>query len=852
MTTPTVEELRELSHKIDDLYVTGKEVQGKALLLKALERSKPVPAYHLHFKAKYRAYISEDFPERKELLEQALSHEPDDYFLLRNMGVSLYLLERGEEALFWFDKALALQPNDYRSMRGKGYSLSKMGQDEEALTWFDKALALKSDDYRSMRGKGISLSKMGQDEEALTWLDKALASQPDNPDFMKTKGFILGKMGRNEEAFTWFGKALEVEPDDYYSMRQRGITLSKMGRKEEALIWLNKALAIQENDEPSLRNKAALLDTLNQTQQALAIWEQLLAFYPGNVRALKGKGDTLFSLDRYHEAIDCYHQLLQIFPAYKPIRERLEAAIRLAKPPLDQDELLRIRFGIRVEDLPRHDLPDDHLQEDGTEVKETAIQSHVPSQAEQLRLFDAMQKAWKAAGKLKDKFLQQSEVAQKSLDSFLHTESYFDSELIFLLGLRKWNSYTPTLPGSGTLDLDKNEDRSIGGGYFLFYKGEGIVIDPGFNFLENFHAMGGLLSDINHVFVTHAHNDHTNDLESIFTLFYRRRQNIKKKRDDEAKQAKEQKRKVRPEAFPPFPPNADYYLNLGSFQKFGSLINLRNSPHLGQVRTLTAGDEFPVGTKGLKVRVLKAYHDEMLSEDYAVGLLFTLPMEQRGQTKKIEKTLLFTSDTGYVPKKDTDLPQTETRLREIWHEYSVVKSDFLIPHMGSIKDQEFRVIETEDDFTEAVRERNVFYPNHLGFMGTAMLIRMLEPRHVFVSEFGEELKAFLKPLLDKLKSCVGKLGCKTESFLPMDRVFLCDLRSERIYSLAAGDFIPLKGALFDKLKNPDLFHYFSKGTPSEMRSDKRILHNLKTLYLDIEDKKGSFFKAVDHRLQPKE
>ena len=41
--------------------------------------------------------------------------------------------------------------------------------------------------------------------------------------------------------------------------------------------------------------------------------------------------------------------------------------------------------------------------------------------------------------------------------------------------LRRWGSYTP-----GVIQ------RSAGGGYFLNWDGKGVVIDPGFNFLDNF------------------------------------------------------------------------------------------------------------------------------------------------------------------------------------------------------------------------------------------------------------------------------------------------------------------------------------------------------------------------------
>lgn len=82
--------------------------------------------------------------------------------------------------------------------------------------------------------------------------------------------------------------------------------------------------------------------------------------------------------------------------------------------------------------------------------------------------------------------------------------------------LRRWSSFTPALTSS--------INPSKGGGYFLYFSCNnetiGVVIDPGYDFLENLLSAGYRIGDINAVVISHAHPDHTDSLPSILSLFH--------------------------------------------------------------------------------------------------------------------------------------------------------------------------------------------------------------------------------------------------------------------------------------------------------------------------------------------
>jgi ribonuclease BN (tRNA processing enzyme) len=79
--------------------------------------------------------------------------------------------------------------------------------------------------------------------------------------------------------------------------------------------------------------------------------------------------------------------------------------------------------------------------------------------------------------------------------------------------LRGWSSSVTLLEGG-------NDSHWRGGGYFLKWQGRGIVIDPGFDFIDNFHDAEFTGKEISAVLVSHNHSDHNYDLRSLDDLRY--------------------------------------------------------------------------------------------------------------------------------------------------------------------------------------------------------------------------------------------------------------------------------------------------------------------------------------------
>jgi tetratricopeptide (TPR) repeat protein len=650
-----IEALRKLSAEIDALYDCGKNSEGETLLRKALEESKDIEAYHLFFQGEVEGYLNKNYEAQQKLFEQANALEKDDYFLMRNSGVSLSNQGKETKAMEWFAKALAANPKDYASMRNMGVSLSNQGKEMEAMEWFAKALAVNPKDSNAMRNMGVWLSKQGKDADAISWFEKALAVKEDDVNTFRNYSVLKAKLGDRSGSLELIKKALKINPDnkDYQSVLQYISVKFKLDFE-----------SLMREIDPDSVVSMSVVDNLRWLVHA--------------------------------------------------VREKFDPKIKEYKRKMDESE--------------------------------------------------------------------------KRLSEFLGQESNIQPDRSLLLTLRKWNSYTPTIPSN-------NEERYVGGGYVIYHNGKAVVIDPGHNFIENFSHAGGMMCDIDAIVMTHAHSDHTNDFESLLTLIY-------EYNDRHGFKANNEKFK-----------KIDIYLNVGAMKKFSGLLDLRSSDYIRNIVVMSHYSNY-ILQNGVVICPLPANHDELITKKYAVGLHVSIPI---GSGKM--RNVLFTSDTGLFPQikrkiegenEKTVANVEEKEIYKLYNEYSK-DIDVLVPHLGSIKPQEI-----EAEIKASLEE--VFYPNHLGILGTIRLVTAIAPRLVFVSEFGEELCEFRSELMELMQEVVDKYcggGGPVPRVFPADTPLIYDIKSDEMYCVLLGSFQPAEKMSFKEYKGT--FFYYNEDRKGELK-----------------------------------
>ena len=260
--------------------------------------------------------------------------------------------------------------------------------------------------------------------------------------------------------------------------------------------------------------------------------------------------------------------------------------------------------------------------------------------------------------------------------------------------LRKWASCTTVSLVRSRHDVQRADSGATGGGYFLWWDGWGLAIDPGLGFGDLFTAQGFVPRNINAIVATHHHIDHTGDmLPIITTLFEMGEEEINHR--------------------------AHFYLAPGAFVAYADL--LAYMPKMASVVSLHPDGPTPVTTPKADLWPVPARHKDLTGRtDSAIGLIVDL----KDEDGKCVCRVGFSGDTGFT--------------KGCGKRFANV--DLLVVHVGSVYPADVVDVDSQE------RLRQTQPQGHLGVMGAVDLIIEAKSSSrkrwnplLLLSEWGEEL-----------------------------------------------------------------------------------------------------------------
>ena len=227
------------------------------------------------------------------LYRQALANtDPNDPFLLNNLGAEL--LDKGatEEAESCFRRALALKPDDFGSLNNLGLILLQRDQPGAAATCFAKSIEVEPIFADAHKNLGVALERQGLlDQAEARYLDavkidptfsvalaalaaletrqgrildatahysRAVASDPDQPDWLAALGTMLARQGQFERAIVSLRSAVRLRPGYLDARANLGMALMNQGDARGAEQEFQRVLRTRSDHPVALRGLATI------------------------------------------------------------------------------------------------------------------------------------------------------------------------------------------------------------------------------------------------------------------------------------------------------------------------------------------------------------------------------------------------------------------------------------------------------------------------------------------------------------------------------------------------------------------------------------------------------------------
>jgi tetratricopeptide (TPR) repeat protein len=149
------------------------------------------------------------------LFENSLNKTRNNYLIHNNLGVTLELEDRTEEAIVHYRQALKIWPDYADAHNNLGFALSKQGQIAKAIKHYQLALKKRPGFAKAHNNMGNALYKLGRFDEAIEHYAKALEITPSFADAHNNIGSALFRKGMTNKAVEHYLEALRINPEHF-------------------------------------------------------------------------------------------------------------------------------------------------------------------------------------------------------------------------------------------------------------------------------------------------------------------------------------------------------------------------------------------------------------------------------------------------------------------------------------------------------------------------------------------------------------------------------------------------------------------------------------------------------------
>jgi tetratricopeptide (TPR) repeat protein len=261
--------------------------------------------------------------EAEKLLRQTLMTAPRNSrqvaALEHNLGVSLKMQKRHDEALAQFDAARSRVPDMRGVHYNRGNTLQRLGRLDEAVDSYFQAIQIDPLDMSAHDDLNKLLYRMGDDERFLRSYDDVSSLYPESGILPMEKGKFLFLLGRDAEAREAFERATKLLPDQSRPHDGLALVLARANEIGEAIKEHEIVVGLEPDSAPAWRNYAETLLRAGEPDRARAAAEKAIRIQPQNQAAIAMWTLSLRLLrDPLEERVNDYDKFVRIYELPPP------------------------------------------------------------------------------------------------------------------------------------------------------------------------------------------------------------------------------------------------------------------------------------------------------------------------------------------------------------------------------------------------------------------------------------------------------------------------------------------------------------------------------------------------------
>ena len=264
-----------------------------------------------------------------------------------NLGNSLLLAGKHNEAIPYFEQSLQLDPSLALVHYNLAVALKKAGRSEEEVVQYYQALRLKPDYAMAHYNLGIALWEAGDFKAAQQHWEEALRIQSDLAEAHNNLAVAFGRLGRLDDEIWHYEQAVRIEPSYAMAHNNLGDALLRAGKVQEAINQFEHALRTRPDFAEAHFNFATALEREGRNQEAIEHYERAVQLKPRYSEAYNNLGALMWRMGKTQEAIRGFEQALQIKPDYAEAHYNLGGALEQSGNLTDAithyEQALRIR-----------------------------------------------------------------------------------------------------------------------------------------------------------------------------------------------------------------------------------------------------------------------------------------------------------------------------------------------------------------------------------------------------------------------------------------------------------------------------------------------------------------------------